>query len=146
MSGRRRSRGGIQVIHVLRAWEDVEGIGQLFLRCSKACQWNLPTSLRDGFTREFRDNAPHLRRGKCCAWHSSRNLTQSGKKGSKGTERLRRCQWYAAAVVPLLQGEDDPMECDNRAVGAERGVNSERMKLTVTHLLGNKRRKWQGNN
>ena len=72
---------------------------------------------------------------------------ETGIKGYRAIAQMSVfATWYAAAVVPLLQGEDDPMECDNLAVGAERGVNSEHLQLTVTHLLGNKRRKWQGNN
>ena len=45
---------------------------------------------------------------------------------------------------PHLQEKDDPMECNNLAVGAQRGVHSEHLQLMVTHLLREKPQKMAG--
>ena len=121
MSGRRRSRGGIQVIHVLRAWEDVEGKGQ--------CHWNvivpemlkaLPMEFAHEVARWFQKrfqgqcSAPEARKMLRLAFLQKPNAKrETWIKGHRAIAQMSVFEtWYAAAVVPLLQEEDDPMECD----------------------------------
>ena len=102
------------------------------------------------FHKRFQGKCSALEARKMLRLPSSRNQTRSGKYGSKGTERLRRCQclrrgarqrWYHSCRKRTIQ-----WSATNLTVGAERGLNSEHLQLTVTHLLRNKCRKWQGNN